>query len=53
MKNHLKPVLKVRYVLDQNRISPEFGETTTPGFTILDFNLAYRLGKKNEFSIWN
>ena len=30
--------------MDQNRISPEFGETATPGFTILDFNVAYRLG---------
>ncbi len=41
INDRLKPVLKVRYVADQNRISSEFGETATPGFTLLDFNIAY------------
>jgi len=49
LDDRLKPILKVRYVMDQNRISQEFGETATPGFTLLDFNLSYTMNDHLRF----
>lgn len=41
----LKPQITVRAVATQSRISPEFGETETPGFALLDAKIAYQLSK--------
>jgi iron complex outermembrane receptor protein len=38
----LQPELSVRHVLQQSRISTEFGETTTPAFTLLDARVSYQ-----------
>ena len=40
--NKLHPKATLRHVLDQNRNSEEFRETTTPGFTTLDVTLSYQ-----------
>ena len=37
----LKPEVSIRYVLEQSRISQEFGEVETPEFALLDAKLAY------------
>lgn len=39
----LQPELAFRHVLEQSRISTEYGETTTPNFSLLDVKLAYDL----------
>ena len=41
----LKPELMFRHVLEQNRVSTEFGETTTPSFSLLDVKVAFQLSK--------
>lgn len=35
----------LRFVTAQNRVSEVFGERTTPGFTLLDLDVSYPLGK--------
>lgn len=39
----LRPEVQFRYVSKQDRISPEFGETVTPSFKLLDFRLGYQI----------
>ena len=39
--NKLQPQLVWRYVADQQRVSDEFGETSTPSFTTLDATVSY------------
>jgi iron complex outermembrane receptor protein len=51
LEGRLKPELSFRHVLQQDRISNEFGETVTPDFTLLDFNLAYAFGNASSFTI--
>lgn len=43
--NRFTPRVGLRYVSDQNRISTEYGESTTPGFTVLDVDMAYAISK--------
>lgn len=38
----LKPVLRLRHVLEQSRISAEYGETTTPAFTLVDVHFSWQ-----------
>ena len=45
LNNKLKPELNFRYVLEQARISKEFGETPTPAFALLDVKLSYQFHK--------
>jgi iron complex outermembrane recepter protein len=42
LSNRLKPYLMVRHAMKQDRISKEFGETTTPSFTLVDLGLSFR-----------
>ena len=42
----LRPEIVFRYVMDQSRISNEFGETTTPSFTLLDIKIDYSITDK-------
>lgn len=42
-KGKLQPELAFRHVMEQSRISTEYGETTTPSFSLLDVKLAYEL----------
>ncbi|MEN8229405.1 MAG: TonB-dependent receptor [Bacteroidota bacterium] len=42
LKNRLRSEIGLRHVLEQSRISNEFGETVTPSFTILDVNISYQ-----------
>ncbi len=42
INNKLQPELVFRYVMEQSRISTEFGETLTPSFSLLDLKLAYQ-----------
>jgi iron complex outermembrane recepter protein len=46
LKNKLHPEVTVRHVLQQDRISQEFGETSTPSFTVMDIKLGYHFNKK-------
>ena len=41
----LVPEVSLRYVLTQDRISTEFGETETPSFTIVDASIGYKASK--------
>jgi len=41
LKNRLKPEITFRYVQEQSRGSPEFGETATPSFALVDISLSY------------
>ena len=45
LNGKLTPEASVRYVLEQDRISTEFGETETPTFTLVDASINYKLGK--------
>ncbi len=41
-KERLKPMLSFRHVLDQNRISVDYGETKTPAFSLADVQLSWK-----------
>jgi iron complex outermembrane receptor protein len=41
--HRLIPYIKFRYVMEQSRISQEFGETKTPSFALFDLGLSYKL----------
>jgi iron complex outermembrane recepter protein len=43
LNNKLRPEVSLRHVLKQERISTAFGETLTPGFTLVDLNVNYKL----------
>ena len=45
-----QPELSFRHVLEQSRISPEFGETKSPAFTLLDVTMAYQLTKQTKLT---
>jgi len=45
MKRRLSPGIKVRVVAEQNQISKAYYETSTPGFTTVEFLLAYTYSK--------
>ena len=45
LDNRLRPEITFRYVLEQDRISTDFGETVTPSFAILDIVVAYNFSK--------
>jgi iron complex outermembrane receptor protein len=36
LDGRLRPEVRLRHVVEQGRISPEFGETVTPSFTLVD-----------------
>lgn len=46
----LQPDATFRYVLEQSRISTEFGESITPAFTLLDVKITYELSEKIRFN---
>ncbi len=41
VRDKLLPEVSFRYVMQQERISSEFGETVTPAFALLDLKIAY------------
>ncbi|MFH1120404.1 MAG: TonB-dependent receptor [Bacteroidota bacterium] len=41
----LHPVMIIRYVTKQDRISFDYGETETPAFKLIDVNLTYQITK--------
>jgi iron complex outermembrane receptor protein len=43
MEERLEAEAGIRYVLGQNRISSEFGETETPAFSLLNVKVSYRI----------
>lgn len=45
LEDKLNPELVFRYVMEQSRISEEYGETVSPSFSILDLKLGYDLSK--------
>lgn len=45
LNNKLRPEVTYRLVLEQSRVSPEYGETTTPGFNLLDVKVAYKINQ--------
>jgi len=45
IKDKLKPKINFRYVMKQDRIAESFGETASPGFFLIDFDLSYRISK--------
>jgi iron complex outermembrane receptor protein len=42
LKDKLRPEVTFRYVIEQDRVSQEFGETVTPSFALLDVKIIYR-----------
>jgi len=50
LNNTLRPELTFRHVLQQSRISNEFGETETPAFSLLDISLSYQVGKNAQLT---
>ncbi len=42
-KDRLRPLIQARYVMEQSRISSEFGETATPSFWLIDLDASYDL----------
>lgn len=46
----LQPELTFRHVLEQSRISTEFGETATPSFSLLDVKLGYQLTNSSRIT---
>lgn len=46
IKGKLHPEILFRYVLQQSRISAEYGETITPAFSLMDLRLSYQLLKQ-------
>lgn len=46
----LQPELSFRHVLEQARVSPEFGETESPAFTLLDVTMSYQLTKEAKLT---
>lgn len=43
LKDRLKPEITFRYVQEQSRVSPEFGETITPSFALVDISMSYAI----------
>lgn len=43
--NRLKPYFTFRYVMEQSRISGEFGETVSPSFVLVDLGLSFQFTK--------
>lgn len=50
LNNKLTPGITFRYVLAQNRIARNFGETKTPGFNLLDLDVNYRVFKNSTLT---
>lgn len=44
-KQRLNPYLSFRHVLNQNRISPEFGERISPSFSLVDLGCSFQLNR--------
>jgi iron complex outermembrane receptor protein len=42
LDHKLRPEVTFRYVMEQSRISEEFGETVTPSFTLVDLKLSFQ-----------
>lgn len=42
-KKRLSPYITLRYVIEQNRISPEFGENASPSFGLIDLGLSFQV----------
>jgi iron complex outermembrane receptor protein len=51
LNDKLRPQATLRYVATQNRISPEFGETNTPDFMLIDLSITYQILKDLQFNI--
>ena len=47
--NNLSPSINFRYVLQQSRVSAEFGETVTPSFWLIDLDISYHAFRKTDF----
>jgi iron complex outermembrane receptor protein len=45
LKNLLQPYTSLRFAMEQERISSEFGETVTPSFFIVDLGLSLRINR--------
>jgi iron complex outermembrane receptor protein len=43
LQRRLNPYLSIRHVIEQKRISTEFGETVTPAFTLVDLGLSFQI----------
>jgi len=47
----LQPEILFRYVMQQSRISPEFGETETPSFALLDIKMGYQITQAARINV--
>jgi iron complex outermembrane receptor protein len=50
LKHKLKPEVTFRYVVEQGRISQEFGETVTPSFALLDLKVGYNFSDRLQIN---
>lgn len=46
----LKPYITFRYVMEQSRISSEFGESVSPSFVLFDLGASFQLNRKLRFT---
>jgi iron complex outermembrane receptor protein len=51
LNNTIRPEIQLRHVLEQNRISKDFGEIKSPSFTVVDVNIKYTLSKAFNLSL--
>jgi iron complex outermembrane receptor protein len=47
----LHTAIRIRHVMAQNRVSPSFGENSTPNFTLVDVDGSYAFHSKFSFKI--
>lgn len=43
INNRLRPSISFRHVMEQSRISSEFGETPTPSFSVIDLGISFQV----------
>ena len=49
--SYFLPELNLRHVIKQKRVSSEYGETTSPNFTLLDISIASRISQVFSVSV--
>jgi iron complex outermembrane receptor protein len=51
VKGRLTPGISLRHVVQQDRVSPEFGESVTPAFTLLDIRAGYAVTSSIQLAL--
>jgi iron complex outermembrane receptor protein len=51
LNNRLNHSIRVRHVLEQNRVSPAFGEIASPSFTTVDYRSQFHINNRIQLSV--